>query len=348
MISRKLRIATLLAVVTVFVATALTFAQSTTPAFTTFLLTQGTPFRVCVESPQTIWYTLPAQNALGRLTLPSLGLPSDTRHLLPTANSEPYDVACAGGLVWLTERLGNKIAAFNPATNGWTEYTIPTANSQPVGLEVQTGATTEVWFAERAGNKIGRLSVNAQGAGVFNEYASPVAGMQLEDVDLASPGIVWFTAPGSRQIGRFNLNLWQTPGAFGFEYTGATSQPWNIAMGDAGNPWFTDRAGNRVGQFAPGTQTNIIWYPLPGTNSQPSAIETYAGKVWFSEIGRQRVARLEPPATTVREQLVTGSAFTGISFDANACAWLADSAQNRLVRWCSPYFRAIYLPLIRR
>jgi streptogramin lyase len=338
----------LLAVVLMMAGAQLASADAPTGVLSTFPVTGGKPFRVCVESSQSIWFTLPAQNALGHLTLSGPNSGAQALITVPTPNSQPYDIACAGGLVWLTETSGNKIASYNPSTSAWTEYPVPTQGSEPTGLDVQSGAPTAVWFVERVGNKVGKLSVPQQGNHTFTEYPAPINGMQFEDVDIASPGVVWFTAPGTRQIGRFNSSLWPATGAYGFEYTGAASQPWNIAVGDGGYPWFTDRSGNRIGQFYPGTLSNLYWYPLPAAGSQPYAIETLAGKVWFTEFGRQRTGQLEPAATAVRELLVSGAAFTSLAFDSNGCGWLADNAQNRIVRWCSPYFRLIYLPRIIR
>lgn len=235
---------------------------------------------------------------------------------------------------------------FNPASSTWKEYTVPTGGSEPTGIDVQPGDPTEVWFVERAGNKVGRLRVNQQGTGAFDEYIPPWTGLQLEDIDLYAPGLAWFTAPGMELIVRLNLNA-PTP-QFDPTYTGPGSQPWNIAAGNGISPWFTDRIGNRLGQFTPGTLTNLTWYALPNPNSEPAAIEIAAGRVWFTELTGQRAGNVQPPATSFHELSVPGSRLTGLSFDTNGCGWLADNAQNRLVRWCSPYFQFLYLPQMLR
>ncbi len=306
----------------------------------------GSPFRVCAQTPEIVWFTLPEQNSLGRLALtPEVAVQI---FQLPTPASQPYDIACRGDYVWVTERAGNKIARFDPLLTSWTEYTIATPSSEPTGLDVRPGDPTEVWFAERTGNKIGRLVVPILGEASLTEYPSPMAGTLFQDIDLAGEGIAWFTAPGTNQIGRFNLNVWPSDLAFAFVYTGVASEPWNISVEPDAYPWFTDRAGNRIGHYDPGTLTLLRWIGLPVAGSNPYAIEQAGGQIWFTEMTGQRVGRLGPLSTVVRELLVPGSSFTGLSFDGNMCGWLADSAQNQLVRWCAPYFHPIYLPLIAK
>jgi virginiamycin B lyase len=322
-------------------------ASAETPEiFTVFPTTDGQPFRICAESPQVIWYTLPDQNALGRLSLVQESA-SIENFVLPTTSSQPYDIACAGGRVWVTERAGNKIAMFDPAKTAWSEYDIPTPASEPTGIEVQPGEPTQVWFVERTGNKIGRLTVPAVGQATLTEYESPIAGMLFEDISLAGPGTVWFTAPGAQRIGRLNANLWPSDTAYAFEFTGPNSQPWKLVVDPSGYPWFTERTGNRIGQFQPGTLTNLRWVALPNAGSDPYAIDIWNGGAWFTEAGGQRVGRVDRTTYSLRELVAQGAMFTGIDFSNNGCAWLSDNALQRIVRWCPPYFRMIYLPLIR-
>jgi streptogramin lyase len=340
-------LAVLLAVAAILTAASLAAAQSPAPIMTPFPVSQGVPFRVCAESPDIVWYTMPAQDALGRLRVTANGYETDA-FTVPTPAGEPYDISCAGGVVWLTERVGNKIASFNPTNSTWTEYVVPTEGSEPTGIDVQAGDPAEVWFVERVGNKVGRLRVPQSGGPAFDEYVPPAAwtGMQPEDIDVYAPGLAWFTAPGLELIAR--LNVTGTAPTFFGQSTAPGSRPWSIAAASGTNPWFTDRLGNRIGQFTPGTATNLTWYALPNPNSRPVAIQVTAGQVWFAELAG-RAGSIKRPGTSIRELSIPGASFTDVSFDASGCGWLADNAQSRLVRWCSPYFYpSLYLPLVGR
>ena len=94
----------------------------------------GSPFRVAVEGTGRVWVTLPARNSIGRLVIASSGLPDFREFQLPTAGSQPYDIAYVAGSIWVSEYVGNKIARFDPVANIWTEYPIPTPASKPTGL----------------------------------------------------------------------------------------------------------------------------------------------------------------------------------------------------------------------
>ena len=88
----------------------------------------GRPQSIAVEAPNRVWFTLPEENQIGRLVVTSPVSYTVTTYTVPTANSQPYDLKYAGGYIWFTERLGNKIgdycvgiAAFMPCrrASGW-------------------------------------------------------------------------------------------------------------------------------------------------------------------------------------------------------------------------------------
>jgi hypothetical protein len=59
---------------------------------------------------------------------------------------------CFGGLVYFIEFAGNKIGRLDSSTGVFTEWTIPTNGSDPLGISVSGGL---VYFTESGGNKIG-------------------------------------------------------------------------------------------------------------------------------------------------------------------------------------------------
>ena len=209
----------------------------------------GSPYQVAVEAPNRVWATLPAENAIIRLTLTS-SVPDVGVFVLPVANSEPYDIAFAAGRIWFTERSGNRIgsldAASDPATSAWTEYPIEnTPNCEPTGITVVAGDPVEVWFAKRAGNKLGRLRVS----------------------DMGSATIYYFRPPSPRD----------QPQVFEHMSTGSGSQPWDIEVGPDGAPWFIEPHSNRVGNYTPGTLTYFTWYELPVSSSTPYCLDVAQG-----------------------------------------------------------------------
>lgn len=326
----------------------------------------GSPLRVAVEAPGRVWVTLPPQNAIANLVVSPSGTYNVETHVLPTAGSEPYDIAYAGSAVWVTERLGNKIARFDPATDTWTEYPVPTPDSQPTGLVVLPGSPVQIWFAERSGDKLGQLTVAGNLDGVMAEFPLPsgaaFAQAQMEDVAANSANAVWFTLPGVGLIGGFDLSLWGTTQAFSFLnprnypwlFPGKTLRPWQMKLDGWGLPWFTEPGTGHLMRYNPNTIAQFEHYPAASTNGELDglwvSLATDRVTAWYTARTADRAGQFTRVnfANSVRELPVPGTAPSDIAVDADGCAWMAAGGSNEVVRWCPPYFQPIYLPLISR
>ncbi|MGE5603344.1 MAG: hypothetical protein ACM30E_09850 [Nitrososphaerales archaeon] len=302
----------------------------------------GKPYSIAVQAPGLVWATLPDDNALVRLQVSDLGTATPTTFVLPKPNSEPYDVAFAGGAVWFTERLGNRIGRLDPASGAITEFPVPVAGSQPTGLAVAPGSPTRVWFAERNGNALGRLTITDSVTFDFFEYPLGLPNARPESV--ATDGTnVWFTAPGLGRL--FFLAPAANPYGIG---AGAGSQPWAVTVDASGFPWITERTTNRVAIYLPSTLADFRWFTPPTANSDPYDIATMGGKTAFVERLGDRLALLDTRTGRIHEYGVPGAGPTSLAFDANRCVWVAENAKLKIGRWCPPYFNLVYLPLLRR
>ncbi len=227
----------------------------------------GSPHAISVESPGRVWFTMPAQNLIGRLVVTSTVDYHVDTYAVPTAGSYPYDLAYAGDVVWFTEQQGNKIGRLDPSSGTIIEFPIGTASSVPTGIDVLTGTPTYVWFTERSGNKLGRLVFTNPSTWTLAEYALPAgySGAALEDVSIRDAATVWFTAPAIGYIGRYDLGV-----GFTMRTDSRVTQPWSIEVAAGGLPvWFTDRSGNQVGAYIPTTISDFRMYAFPVSGSAP-------------------------------------------------------------------------------
>ncbi|MBN1659273.1 MAG: hypothetical protein JXA93_12775 [Anaerolineae bacterium] len=128
-------------------------------------------------------------------------LPGFVEFELPTANSFPGQLILdpQSGLIWATERDGNKLARLDPTTGEWTEWQIPTPGSQPWGLARDDAGN--IWFAESSAGQIGQW---VAATGEIVEYPLPDAGSQPWGVDVGG-GAVWFTERATSRLGRLDL-----------------------------------------------------------------------------------------------------------------------------------------------
>lgn len=88
------------------------------------------------------------------------------------------------------------IALFSPSTGGYTEYSIPTPRSVPMGMALDSKGL--IWFAESAGNNIGVLDPSS---GRITEYPIPTPNSQTSYVALDSYDNVWFSEVAASKIG---------------------------------------------------------------------------------------------------------------------------------------------------
>ncbi len=305
---------------------------------------------------------------------------------VPTANSYPGQIALdpATGWVWITERDGNKIARYDPATGQWREYDEKdglSPNSKPWGLAVD--ANGNVWFAAPAANRIGMLDV---ATGQIKEYEVPTPDSQPWDVAIGDDGSIWFTEQAADKIGRLNpatgefieypLNEGAGPSGidvFGnyvwFAETGADrigwlnvttgsksglqrppgSQPQDVALAGPARIWWTEPGADRIVVFAPSTLNPILEINAPpGSAPFGIALEGQTA-VWFTERSSDRLGRYIGGTVPWQYELPTpGSEPTGIAVDGAGCAWYAAPGSNQIGRYCRPPSNDVYLPLVSR
>jgi virginiamycin B lyase len=199
-----------------------------------------------------------------------------------------------------------RIANATVTPQGFLSYPIPTANSNPI--IIVSGPDGNLWFDERGGNKIGRVTT----AGAITEFTVPTANSAIGGIGSGPDGNLWFTEQNSNKIGRIT-----TAGAITeFNIPTAGSQPLYISGGPDGNVWFTEGNGNKIGRITPAGA--IAEFPVPTAASQPQGIGTGPdGAVWFTEsignkIGRITTAGLVteyavPTANSYPLQIVTGA-----------------------------------------
>jgi streptogramin lyase len=210
------------------------------------------------------------------------------------------------------------------------EFTIPTLASNPSGIA--GGPDGNVWFAEQAGNNIGRLTPTGQ----FSEISLPNDNSQPFGIVDGPEGALWFTEQAGNRIGRAALNGTVTEFTTGLT---ANSQPSGITLGSDGNLWFTEQATGKIGQIiAKGTtQGTIKEFNLPhGAGSQPIEITSGPdGNLWFTEQGINKIGRITTAGVITEFSLPT-DAFSpkpyGISEGSDGNLWVTLPGTNKIAK----------------
>jgi len=95
--------------------------------------------------------------------------------------------------------------------------------------------------------------------------------------------------------------------------------------------WFAETEGNKLGRICP-PLTTITEFPLLAANSKPVGITRgFDGNIWFTEVNRDKIARIYPDGLILEEPAPTGAGPYGLvtysgalwftELHANAVGW---------------------------
>jgi virginiamycin B lyase len=212
--------------------------------------------------------------------------------------------AGADGNVWFTSREENMIRRMSPAGEFTGEFVIPSKSADAKSLTpgcwprvIIPGPDGNLWFAEMAADKIGRITPK----GEITEYPIPSAGAKPYGLAVGSDRQVWFTESGVHKIGRLDP---KTGAIAEFAVPTPKAFPREIAAGADGNLWFTENNGNKIGRITP--KGEVVEFPIPTPASQPLGIAGGPdGAVWFTEFKAGQIGRIAPDGAITEYPLPT-------------------------------------------
>jgi virginiamycin B lyase len=219
------------------------------------------------------------------------------------------------GALWFTIATGS-IGRMNAAA-AYTEYAIPTPNSNPQGITA--GPDGALWFTESGSNKIGRITT----AGTITEFPVTTANSSPWGITAGPNGALWFTENAADQIGTI------TTGGTVTEYRNPYgTEPAGITAGPNGALWFTEYI--QVGTIS--TTGTINSWNVTSTSNSPQAITTGPdGALWFTEAGANQIGRITTAGVTT-EYPVFDSEPLAITRGADGALWFTDSYSNSIGR----------------
>lgn len=304
----------------------------------------ATPYGIAIDSKSRIWCTLMSANSLITLDpakgefkeyrIPSTeGLPeSDWKYdskdrKMPDKVFNVFSVGSPGNvivgkndIIWFVMHLGNSLVRFDPATEEFTEFLMPTKNAQPYDLAEDPSG--RIWFVEKNGSKFGfldvankkiseiPLSVGSQIMGIavdstgivwlsevsenyigrydpatrkFKKITLPSEKAQPGKMQFGAKGMLWFCTLRAKQIGV----LYTDKGGFGLtDPPGFNAAPQAIAPAKDNKVWYVDSMMNTIGYFDQ-ESAKFSAFDLPSMSAQPMSLAIDAkGDIWFTESDR--------------------------------------------------------------
>jgi virginiamycin B lyase len=235
-----------------------------------------------------IWFNEDLVNKLGRITpdgtITEFELPEGTGGIREM-------VAGPDGNLWVTATFVNQILKLGTDGEVLAAYTMPTADSRPVGMVV--GRDEAFWFVENGANQNGRITLD----GEITEYAIPTEKSFPIRQTVGPDDALWFTMYAANKIGRISLD-----GEF-TEYDVPGMGPVGIAAGADGALWFTGYQSTEIGRLT--TDGVLTRFAVPTYAAVPYRIVAGPdGHLWFTEQQGNKIGQIKLPATSIARSAV--------------------------------------------
>jgi streptogramin lyase len=121
--------------------------------------------------------------------------------LPPTAGKPQRLDLDADGIVWFSERQGNKIGRFDPATLSFKEFPLPGPEASPYAIAIDRGGM--VWYSSHEQDTIGRLDPKT---GDVVEFPYPNPEISMREFYRDRKGRMWYASSANNKIGYFTYN----------------------------------------------------------------------------------------------------------------------------------------------
>jgi copper transport protein len=222
-----------------------------------------------------LWYIEPRSDVVG-LFNPTDG--SNKPFKLPEKGIITGLTMDNNGNLWMPILDTNKIVKFEPKTEKFSTYDIPTANAQPT--VIMTDSQGSIWFAEGTG-KIANINASS---GKITEYAPKSKDQALREPtsifeDPKDPNILYVSEHTGHRVTAFNKLF----GTFhSYPVLNDAGAPFGMAIDKNGNLWIAEHLIDRIAVMDPRTgESKEAKVPISGSLVQ-YLVSDDSGKIWFA------------------------------------------------------------------
>jgi streptogramin lyase len=336
-----------------------TFAQSAAPTFTD-MYTQGggwDPWGTAFDSTGRVWIATPSCDPspqCGSTAPGQLNVYNPQYNAWPVSYKFPANFGQSlflafdkQGRAWFPMPMSNSLGMFNPATNTFSQWAVPTPSSGP--WDVAIDSIGRIWFTEHYVNKIGYFDPATRS---FVEISTPQANSQPYGITVDSSNNVWFTENNSAValIGEYTAQ-----GSLR-EYkirTGSTSglTPHMITTDGAGDVWWSEGWPGAIGKLvvaasAPGTTKGVTEYFYTPSCGNCGGVHTSGiavdknGQVWFTDSLQSILGSFNKSTaafTLYNTPTSNSHPHDGLNIDAQNNLWFTEEFANKLGHASLPY-----------
>lgn len=242
---------------------------------------------------------------------------------VPTPRFARDPAPAPDGSIFISVMSGNKVARFDPPTQTFREWDLPSGH-RPHGLLADRQGI--VWTTGNGNGTIGRLD---PASGRTTEYATPSRGVGPHTLVITDDGVIWFTMQSGDKIGRLD-----TKGSGQITEFKTSGGPYGLSLDRAGNVWFCRMEDDKLGKLDP--KTGQITEVPTGSRSRPRRIATAPdGMLWVTLYGTGKLAKVDPAAMKVtREYPLPGGNAGAYAVTVNGAGlvWVNEINNDTVVR----------------
>jgi virginiamycin B lyase len=105
------------------------------------------------------------------------------------------------GIVWFTERQGNKIGRFDPKTETFKEFPLPGPEASPYAIGIDRDRM--IWYSSHEQDTLNRLDPRT---GEVVEYPYPHSEISMREMFPDSRGRLWYGSSVNNKVGYFYID----------------------------------------------------------------------------------------------------------------------------------------------
>lgn len=243
---------------------------------------------------------------------------------VPTPNFARDPAAAPDGSIFISVMHGNKVARFDPVTQTFKEWDLPSGH-RPHGVLVDKQGI--VWTTGNGNGTIGRLD---PANGKITEFKTPSGRGGPHTLVITDDGAtIWFTMQSGDKVASLDTRT----GAIR-EYP-TSGGPYGLALDKAGNVWFCRMGDNKMGRLDP--KTGKMSEVDTGRGSRPRRVATAPdGMLWVTLYGNGKLAKLDPAAMKVVREYPLPAGDAGpyaVTVDGGGMVWVNEINSDTVVRF---------------
>jgi virginiamycin B lyase len=160
----------------------------------------GHTYSIANDTQGNIWFTI--TGTPGQVVKMDWQTLKMTRYAVPTKDGLPRRIQIdSKGIIWFGEYNRGKLGSFDPRTETFHEYDLPTGPlTHPYGLGVD--ANGEIWYSSYYFDVLGRLDPST---GKITQYPFPHSENTIRELFLDAEGRMWYGSPSNNKVGYFYL-----------------------------------------------------------------------------------------------------------------------------------------------